>query len=226
MKAVILAGGFGKRLRPLTDTTPKPLVSVGGKPIMEWQINWLKKYGYDSFIITASYLPEKIVEFLGHKKLGVESEIVIEKEALGTGGALKNVEHMLKGEEEFLMVNGDNITNLNVGEIKLGKNAAALALTQLRSPYGIINTEGGEITSFVEKPLLENCWINSGVYKMTPKIFGYLPNSGAIETETFPELVKHKLLGGVKFHDCYWHGTDNVKDVEEINKDFTTKKIF
>ncbi|MDE1827967.1 MAG: nucleotidyltransferase family protein [Candidatus Micrarchaeota archaeon] len=226
MKAVILAGGFGKRLRPLTDTVPKPLVQVGGKPIMEWQINWLKRYGYDSFIITASYLPDKIVKFFESNKLGVESEIVIEQEALGTGGALKNVEHLLKGEKEFVMVNGDNITNLNVGEMRLGKNAASLALTQLRSPYGIINTDGEEITSFVEKPLLKDCWINSGVYKMTPKVFGYLPKNGSIETETFPELAKQRLLGGIKFHECYWHGTDTIKDVEEVTKDLSAKKIF
>ncbi|MDE1855872.1 MAG: NDP-sugar synthase [Candidatus Micrarchaeota archaeon] len=227
MKAVILAGGYGKRLRPLTDNMPKPLVAVGGKPIIEWQIMWLRQYGYDSFIIAASYLADKITAFLeGGKKWGVETEVVIEKEPLGTGGALKNVEHLLKNEKEFLMVNGDNITNLKVGDIKLGRNVAALALTPLQSPYGIINVEKDAITSFVEKPLLKDYWINAGVYKMTHEVFRHLPSSGAIENTTFPELVRLKLLGGTKFDNCYWRGTDTIKDFEEINKDFSTKNIF
>ncbi|MGI0141809.1 MAG: nucleotidyltransferase family protein [Candidatus Micrarchaeales archaeon] len=227
MKAVILAGGFGKRLRPLTDTTPKPLLVVGGKPILEWQISWLKKYGYDSFIITASHLPERIINHIGDgKRLGVEAEVVIEKEPLGTGGAVKNVEHLLKDEKEFVTVNGDVITNLVVSDIKLENYAASLALTQLHSSLGIIKLENGMITSFVEKPILKEYWINSGVYRMTPKVFKYLPENGSIENATFPNLAKEKLLGGTKFDNVYWHSTDSIKDMEEVDKDLSTNKIF
>lgn len=227
MKAMILAGGFGKRLRPLTETIPKPLVQVGGKPILEWQISWLKKYGYDSFLITASYLADKVIDYLGDgSKWGVEVEVIIEKEPLGTGGALKNVEKHLKDEKEFVMVNGDNITNLEIGKIALGNNVASLALTPLQSPYGIVNMEGDKITSFLEKPLLKMHWINAGVYKMTPKIFKYLPQSGAIENTAFPQLAQEKLLGGVKFENCYWRGVDSIKDMEEVNKYMTDHKVY
>ncbi|MDE1846385.1 MAG: nucleotidyltransferase family protein [Candidatus Micrarchaeota archaeon] len=227
MKAMILAGGFGKRLRPLTETTPKPLIPVGGKPILEWQIGWLKKYGYSTFIITASYLADKIIDHLGDgSKWGVEVEVVIEKEALGTGGALKSVEHLLKGEKEFAVLNGDNITNLDMNRILLGKYAASLALTPLQSPYGIVNVEGDRITSFAEKPILKEYWINSGVYKMTPKIFSYLPQNGAIENTAFPELASQGMLGGVKFDDCYWRGVDSIKDMEEVNKYLNENKVY
>ena len=227
MKAMILAGGFGKRLRPLTETTPKPLIQVGGKPILEWQISWLKKYGYDSFLITASYLADKVIEYLGDgSKWGVETKVIIEKEPLGTGGALKNVEVHLKDEKEFIMVNGDNITNLDINKIVLGDNVASLALTPLQSPYGIVNMEGDKISSFLEKPLLKDYWINSGVYKMTPKIFSYLPQSGAIESTAFPELAKERKLGGVKFDNCYWRGVDSIKDMEEVNKYMTDNKVY
>lgn len=227
MKAMILAGGLGKRLRPLTDTTPKPLLAVGGKPILEWQISWLKEYGFDSFIITASHLSEKVIEHIGDgSKWNVKAQVVVEKEALGTGGALKNVEHLLKHEKEFAMLNGDVITNLDLNKIRLGKNVAALALTPLQSPYGIINLSGSQISSFVEKPTIKEYWINSGVYKMTPKIFEFLPSNGAIESTAFPQLAKLGQLGGVKFDNCYWRSTDSIKDLEEVNRDLSANKVY
>ncbi|MDE1825737.1 MAG: nucleotidyltransferase family protein [Candidatus Micrarchaeota archaeon] len=227
MKAVILAGGYGKRLRPLTDTTPKPLLIVGGKPILEWQILWLRQYGVDSFVVTASYLAEKITQYLGDgEKWGIESKVVVEEEPLGRGGALKNVEKLLEGEKEFIMTNGDVITNLDVSKLTLGGYVASLALTPLQSPYGIINVDGSKVTSFVEKPTLKDYWINAGVYRMTPKIFEYLPRKGDIEDTAFQELVKKDLLGGFKFDGCYWRSTDSIKDMEEVNRDLSEKKVF
>ncbi|MEM4343432.1 MAG: nucleotidyltransferase family protein, partial [Candidatus Caldarchaeum sp.] len=97
MKAVLLAGGYGKRLKPLTETTPKPLLEVSGKPILVWQIEWLKKLGVREFIVCAGYLREKIIEALGSGgRLGVKVGYSVEDEPLGTGGALKNAEHLLK----------------------------------------------------------------------------------------------------------------------------------
>src|ERR1035438_542556 len=106
MKAVILAGGQGKRLRPLTDQKPKPLIDVGGKPLMEWQIEWLKSFGVTSFVILAGYLSEKIISHLSDKeKFGIDVEFAIEKQPLGTGGALSNAKKFLEKESEFVMVN-------------------------------------------------------------------------------------------------------------------------
>src|SRR5271170_2248484 len=103
MKAVILAGGYGKRLRPLTDTIPKPLVEVAGRPIVDWQVRWLKSHGVNSYLMLVGYLKEKVINYFDSKKseLGIEIEYSEEKTQLGTGGALKNAEHMLKDDKEF-----------------------------------------------------------------------------------------------------------------------------
>ncbi|NPA99038.1 MAG: nucleotidyltransferase family protein, partial [Crenarchaeota archaeon] len=114
MMAVILAGGFGKRLRPYTEEIPKPLVRVADRPILEHQIEWLKQYGFNEFVLLVGYRKEKIIEHIGSGgRLGVKVTYVVEDEPLGTGGAIKNAEHILSKEEKFLVINGDILTNLN-----------------------------------------------------------------------------------------------------------------
>jgi len=114
MKVVILAGGYGKRLRPMTDKTPKPLLPVSGKPILFWQIKWLKHFGLKEIILCVGHLKERIIEEIGDgEKYGVNVEYAIEEKPLGTGGALKNAEKILSEEDRFLMVNGDILTDLN-----------------------------------------------------------------------------------------------------------------
>ncbi|RLG09596.1 MAG: nucleotidyltransferase, partial [Thaumarchaeota archaeon] len=99
MKAVILAGGYGKRLKPYTENVPKPLLSVAGRSILEWQIRWLKHYGFREILICAGYLKEKIVNEVGSgTKYGVKVGYVVEDKPLGTGGAVKNAEHILKND--------------------------------------------------------------------------------------------------------------------------------
>jgi Nucleoside-diphosphate-sugar pyrophosphorylase involved in lipopolysaccharide biosynthesis/translation initiation factor 2B, gamma/epsilon subunits (eIF-2Bgamma/eIF-2Bepsilon) len=114
MKAAILAGGYGKRLRPLTETIPKPLLPVGERGIIEWQISWLKQHGISEIVICAGYLKERIVERLGDgSRYGVKIEYAFEEKPLGTGGALKNARYLLENEDIFLLVNGDVLTDLN-----------------------------------------------------------------------------------------------------------------
>ncbi len=224
MKAAIIAGGFGKRLRPLTLDRPKTLVEVGGKPIIQWQIEWLRKYGVDTIAVLAGYMKEKIIDFLGSgQKLGVNVVYVIEEEPLGTGGAIKNARGVLSNEI-FVAVNGDIITNIPVDKLVnelLSSNAlAVIALVPLKSPYGIVEIdENGYIKSFREKPVLGDYLINAGVYAMKPQIFEYLPDKGDIERDTFPKLAEEGLLKGVVFRDVYWRAIDTVKDVEEVGRE-------
>lgn len=225
MKAVIIAGGLGKRLRPLTEDRPKPLVEVAGKPIIEWQIGWLRECGISNIIILAGYYREKLIEFLGSgSRFGVSVAYVIEDEPLGTGGAIKNAESVI-GNEVFVAVNGDVITNIPVEELIEHLNGfpnavAAVALVPLRSPYGIVGVDGsGRILSFVEKPVLDEYLINAGVYVMRPEIFKYLPTKGDIERETFPKLAYEGRLVGKIFKGCYWRSIDTVKDVEEAGRE-------
>ena len=224
MKAAIIAGGFGKRLRPLTLDRPKTLVEVGGKPIIQWQIEWLRKYRVDTIAVLAGYMKEKIIDFLGSgQRLGVNVVYVIEEEPLGTGGAIKNARGVLSNEI-FVAVNGDIITNIPVDKLVnelLSSNAlAVIALVPLKSPYGIVEIdENGYIKSFREKPVLGDYLINAGVYAMKPQIFEYLPDKGDIERDTFPKLAKEGLLKGVVFRDVYWRAIDTVKDVEEVGRE-------
>ncbi|MEM0068689.1 MAG: NDP-sugar synthase [Saccharolobus sp.] len=222
MHAVILAGGYGKRLRPLTDDKPKPLIEVAGKPIIEWQILWLKSFGITSFIVLTGYKWEVLAKWLSEneKRLGISAYFSIEEEPLGTGGALKKVEKLLTDENVFIVVNGDIITDLDITQLKLTQeNIVTLSLVQLKSPYGIVETQGDKIVDFKEKPVLENYWINAGVYMMNNKIFDYLPNKGDMEKTTFPKLAKESLLLGVKYRNVYWRSIDTIKDIEEVSED-------
>ncbi len=222
VKVVILAGGFGKRLRPLTIEKPKPLVEVAGRPIIEWQILHFKSLGFRDFVVLAGYRWEKLVEYLGSgRRLGVRIAYVVEDEPLGTGGAIRNAMHLLSGEEYFFVINGDVITNLDarrVAEALQGDTVGAIALVPLRSPYGIVEIdEENHIRKFIEKPVLDY-WINAGVYALRPEVAKWLPEKGDIEKHGFPELAEQRLLVGVPFRDVYWRSIDTVKDVEEASR--------
>lgn len=221
MKAVILAGGYGKRLRPLTEDRPKPMVEVCGRPLAEWQILWLKSLGITEVVFLLGYAKEKVIEYFGSgKKFGVNISYVVEDEPLGTGGAIKNAEHILKSEDVFIVVNGDIITNLNplemVQMIKKDNSVVAIALVYMRSPYGIVKLDGEYIVEFVEKPTIEYT-INAGVYVMKPTIFEYLPEKGDIERTAFPLLASKRLLKGYVYKDVYWKSIDTIKDLEEAS---------
>ncbi len=228
MKAAIIAGGLARRLRPITEAIPKVLVEVAGKPIIEWQIGWLKKQGVDTIVILAGYLHEKIIEFLGSgSKYGVKVVYVVEDEPKGTGGALKNAESILS-DDIFIAVNGDIITNIPAKELvlKLRRDeeaVAVMALVPLKSPYGIVRLDAeGHIKEFMEKPVLKEYLINAGVYAMKPEVFKYIPDKGDLEKTTFPKLARESLLKGMVYGDTYWRSIDTVKDIEEASKEISS----
>ena len=232
MKAVILAGGYGKRLRPLTDTMPKPLLPVGGRGIVEWQIKWLKHYGVDEVVICAGYLKEKVIEKIGDgTNYGVKVSYALEEEPLGTAGALKNAEHLLRTEEKFIALNGDVLTDLNPMELLADLEdqiIGVMALVGLPSPFGIVNfdPETRVIKSFTEKPRITEYWINAGVYAFKPEIFNYLPKRGDIERTTFPKLAEEGKLKAHLFETCVWMSVDSHKDLEEASKVIPNLEIF
>ncbi|BAB65987.1 nucleotidyltransferase family protein [Sulfurisphaera tokodaii] len=218
MKAVILAGGYGKRLRPLTDDKPKPLVEVAGKPIIEWQIHWLKSFGITSFFVLAGYKKEALIEWISknQQRLNVSIATLTEEEPLGTGGAIRRLKDFIS--DDFIVINGDILTNIDINKMVLKDCIVAIALVPLRSPYGIVSIDdNGKIIRFVEKPLLKEYWINAGVYKMKPEVFEYLPEKGDIEKITFPSLAEKGLLKGVTYENVYWRSIDTIKDYEEAS---------
>ena len=215
MKAIILAGGRGKRLRPITDYVPKPLVPLKNIPIIDWQIKYLKKFRVDEIIICTGYKTEMIEHFLSMKdNFGIKIQFSIEKTPLGTGGAIKLAGKKIK-EESFLVINGDTITNIDLN--KLMKKPNSIAAIELKTKYGIMETENDKVTKFREKKEISNVWMNAGVYHLQRKIIKDLPKKGDIEKTVFPEYAKEGLLNTVKFRNARWYSVDSFKDMEECS---------
>jgi NDP-sugar pyrophosphorylase family protein len=221
MRALILAGGFGKRLAPLTNEVPKPLLPVAGKPILVRQIEWLRGQGFSDFVLAVGYLRHKVFEALGDgRRLGVRIFYSVEEEPLGTAGAIKNAEPFLE-DDVFVATNGDVVTDLPVKSLleALADADAAVALVPLRSPYGIVEfDELGRVVSFREKPVLGGYFINAGVYAIRRELLKVLPSRGNIEETTFPQLAERRRLKAVVYSDVFWRSIDTVKDLEEVEK--------
>lgn len=220
MKAVILAGGFGKRLRPLTDQKPKPMIEVLNVPIIEWQVKWMKRYGINEFIVCVGYMKEQIIDHIGSgSRLGVKVGYAVEEEPLGTGGALKNAESLLAGQDSFFMVNGDILTELDPNKLPVN-GGQSLALVPLRSPFGVVEIDkNSHVLGFVEKPQIRDRWINAGVYHFTREVFQHLPENGNIEVTALPALAKEGKLKAVKYENVFWRSIDSHKDIDEASKE-------
>ncbi len=225
MKAVILAGGFGKRLRPLTDKRPKPLIEVDGVPILILQIEWLKKSGIDEIILCIGYRKEAIMKRIGDgSSFGIKVRYAIEEEPLGTGGALKNAESLIKDNTSFLVLNGDIITDIDPSLLcqKIANGAwSSISIVPLRSPFGIVEIENELVKGFVEKPVLPEYSINAGIYCFSNEIFNRLPQKGSIETETFPALAEESKLVAVSYPRSAWISIDSHKDIEKASEMFS-----
>ena len=223
MITVILAGGLGKRLRPLTSDRPKPMIQINNTPIIELQVKWLKKFGITDIIVLVGHLREKIKHHLADgKKFGVNISYIEENVPLGTGGALKNAkDHIIQNgnsDPGFFVINGDILTNLDPFTIS-EKGSMTLALVPLKSTFGIVETNGDLVSKFVEKPYIEDRWVNAGVYYFSNDIFDYLPDNGNLETVTLPMLVEKQKLKAKKFSNNYWRSIDSHKDVDEASKE-------
>ena len=223
MITVILAGGLGKRLRPLTSDRPKPMIQINNTPIIELQVKWLRKFGITDIIVLVGHLREKIKHHLADgKKFGVNISYIEENVPLGTGGALKNAkDHIIQNgnsDSGFFVINGDILTNLDPFTIS-EKGSMTLALVPLKSTFGIVETNGDLVSKFVEKPYIEDRWVNAGVYYFSNDIFDYLPDNGNLETVTLPMLVEKQKLKAKKFSNNYWRSIDSHKDVDEASKE-------
>ena len=214
MKAIILAGGHGKRLRPITDYVPKPLISIKNIPIIEWQIKYLKKFGISEVIICSGYKTEMIENYLKNKKLGIKITFSIENKPLGTGGAIKKAGKKIK-DKLFIVINGDIITNIDL--VKLMKKENSIASIQLKTNFGILQTDKDKIIKFDEKKEIKNLWMNAGIYHLNKESIKELPNVGDIEKTLFPDYAKKEKLSTIKFINSKWYSVDSFKDMEECS---------
>ena len=220
--ALVLAGGRGERLRPYTDNKPKPMVELNGKPLLWYQLSWLKKNGVTNALILGGYRIEVIEEYFGDGgEIGLALQYVEEKQPLGRGGAYRQaLGHLPSTANLAIATNGDILTTQPLQPILDLHNSetttlATIMLTPLISQYGIVACdESNKVTSFQEKPHLPY-WINAGVYVFSTTIVNRLPIVGDHETSTFPDLAAKGQLAGFK-SDCFWKGIDTAKDVQEI----------
>lgn len=222
--AVILAGGKGERLRPLTDKVPKPMIDILGRPLVEYQVIWLKNQGITHIIFSCGYKSEVIKKyFQDGSRFGLKIDYAVEKQPLGRGGAFKNALQFLP--EDVKLVYGSNGDEVIVEPLEpflkfhQAKNAQATILLQrLISPFGIVEIEdGGRVTAFREKPELPH-WINAGVYILNRSCIEMFPDVGDHETEVFPRLTKEGTLFGYK--PTGFRGTVNtIKEMNELIKE-------
>jgi NDP-sugar pyrophosphorylase family protein len=224
MKAIVLAGGRGERLRPYTDDRPKGMVEVLGVPILAYQVRWLRANGVDGVLFSCGYRNEVIHDYFGDgARFGLTIDYVIEETPLGRGGGMKLAFSCLDPEDDPVVVtNGDVITNFPlrdmIAEHKASGAMATIYLAPYFSPFGIVELDDvGHVCGFREKPELPY-WINGGVYVLNRAIYEHLPDKGDHEVTTFPRLVQQEQLRAFCSR-AYWQSVDTVKDLSVTSKD-------
>jgi len=229
MQALILAGGAGTRMRPLTYVVPKALLPVGGKPLVERTIQYLKSYGIKEFIICVAYLKKQIITTIGDgSSLGVKVEYAETDMPLGTAGQLKSAASLIKGR--FLAMNGDIVTSLNISNLlsshenAKGIGTIALKKFEVKIPYGYITVhKNAMIQRFEEKPTL-SFMANAGIYIFEPRMLEYIPDQKicSLETEIFPTLISRGEFLNSHFENAYWADVGSMSDFERVNDEILT----
>jgi len=219
------------RLRPLTDDKPKALIPIKGRPIAEYQIEWLvKSGGIDAVTFACGYKWEKLKEHFGSSFNGTAVDYSVEDAPLGTGGAVKKALSVLQAEDICVVANGDIITDLPLARMidshrQAGEISASMLVVPYRSRFGVVKIDKLKmVRDFIEKPSFPDVWINGGVYVLNAKrALKYLPEKGDIERETFPSLVtRGELLSYPHYGE--WIFVDSVKDLKELEENLAIMK--
>ena len=220
MWALTIAGGKGERLRPLTDSTCKPMVELAGQPLLAHQVGWLKSNGITDVMFLTGYRGDAVSEFFGDgSRHGIRAHYSTEDIPLGRGGCVKQGMGLLPADvREFVVVNGDVLTDQPLAPlIQLRRQldaTAAIMLTPYISEYGVVESDdSGTVTAFVEKGRLPY-WVNAGVYVFHRRIGPLLPEVGDHETETFPDLTEAGKIVSLR-SEARWISVDSFKDLRE-----------
>ncbi|MBU2638764.1 MAG: NTP transferase domain-containing protein [Nanoarchaeota archaeon] len=206
-KGLILAGGKGTRLKPITDEIPKPLLPVHGKPILQYGIELFKKFGINEIILSIGYKGSQIKEYFGNgERFGVTIHYIEETEPLGTAGPLNLARKYLT--EPFVMCNADELKDIDLTDMyifhKNNHALATIALTTVPDPsnYGVARMQGQKIVEFIEKPPAPpSNLINAGLYILEPDVLKYVPKKGfaMVEKDVFPKIAAEGKLYGYNF---------------------------
>lgn len=224
-KVVLMAGGLGTRLSPLTDTTPKPMLHVGNKPILETIIENFAKYGYAEIILSVNYKSHIIEEYFGDgSAYGVKIEYVHESKRMGTAGALALIRDSLT--EPFFVMNGDLLTNINfehMHDYHLSHDAVATMAVReydFQVPYGVVNVSDGRILSIEEKPT-HKFFVSAGIYMLSPDVLAHIPDDEFFDMPTLFEKLIAKGNNAVSFPIReYWLDIGRMGDYEKANSEY------
>jgi dTDP-glucose pyrophosphorylase/predicted transcriptional regulator len=224
-KVVLMVGGLGTRLRPLTDKTPKPMLKVGDKPILETIILNFKKYGFTEIILSVSYKADVIEDYFGNgSKFGVNIEYVHEEKRMGTAGALSLIREKLS--DPFFVMNGDLLTNINFEHMidyHLSNNSCATMGVReydFQVPYGVVNVDGINIKSIEEKPV-HNFYVSGGVYVLDSKVLNFIPENEFFDMPTlFEKIIKdNKKTISFPIRE-YWLDIGRVEEFKKANNEY------
>ena len=236
MKGLILAGGKGTRLRPLTINTPKPVVPVANSPFLLYQIDLMRSAGIDEIILSLSYQPRKIEDLLKDgSDYGVWIRYAVEGTPLGTGGAFKNAEEHIS--DSTVVFNGDVLTAIDLAAVvahhRAKRAVATIVLTPVDNPsaYGLVETnDEGWIQRFIEKPGPDEVTcntINAGIYVLEPSVLKYMPKGEpySFERGLFPTLLEHKEPVMSFLLDKYWIDIGTPQKYLEVHHDILSRKF-
>ena len=229
--AVILAGGEGTRLRPLTYEIPKPLIPIRGRPLIEHVIEKLKEADVETIFISVGYMSDKIKDYFSDRTLGVNIKYIIEEEPFGTGGFLNLISRDDKRKyfsKDFIVVNGDNLFDLCWKKMFVLHNKekayVTISLTRVNdvTSCGVVLMDGNKIIDFVEKPSKEyvsSNMISAGYYIFSPKVFSIIPEEKKfmLEKDVFPKLAKENKLAGY-YDEGQWFDTGTFERWEKAIK--------
>ena len=230
LKAIILAGGFATRLRPLSCTRPKALFPIVNKPLLQWTFERLSKNGVDKAVLAVNALTQFYIKQNNPAKSGLRIKFSIDppKKPLGTAGPIKKAEKLIGHDEPFIVLNGDIFAEINYRDLivthKKTKALATIALCTVEDPsaFGVAELEGNRIKRFIEKPAkgeaLSNL-INAGAYVLDPKVFDYIPEGRpvSLEREVFPKIAQEGKLYSCKTEGL-WIDIGKPKEYLEANK--------
>ncbi len=228
-KVILMAGGLGTRLKPLTEDRPKPLLQVGSKPILETIINNFSKCGFEDIIISVNYKSEMIKNYFGDgSKFGVNISYINEDKRMGTAGALSLLNN--NPNEAFFVMNGDLLTNIDFVKLldfhSFGNADATMCVREydFQVPYGVVQTDEDKITAIVEKPV-HKFFVNAGIYVLSPNVLTQIPEDEFYDMPTlFEELIKAgKSTLSFPIHE-YWLDIGRMSDFEKANIEYS--KVF
>lgn len=224
-KVILMVGGLGTRLRPLTENTPKPMLKVGNKPILQTIVEKFAEYGYINIVMCVNYKSHIIQDYFGDgSSFGVNIEYILEEQRMGTAGALSLLKE--KPTEPFFVMNGDLLTNVNfehLHDYHLSNNSMGTMCVReydFQVPYGVVNIDGSHILSIEEKPI-HKFFVSAGIYMLSPDVIEYIPENQFYDMPTLFEKIISEKQNAISFPlREYWLDIGRIEEYNKANEEY------